>query len=384
MLSQKDIKSFFTITLPTLLVMLIVVELILRWFMPVPDPFERFKTPADKNSYILSQFKPHSYYNFEVESRLPLMDSSVVYSTNNLGYRGDSLILDKPADEFRIFLVGGSTTENLFIDDRFGLERSLQEKLQDSLPQKTIKVYNAGKSGDATPDHLAMLVHRIQHLNPDLVVLFPGINDLNRLVAGYDYLHFPIPAERVESPLAQSIKFFLSNFQIVRRIINLKPSEETNARTTIALKTNYLDKVREVQELPLASEVPSYDASIYERNVLSFLGALQANGVQSMLMTQTHTWDTQDEFLVTNHWMTGIGEQRFEPNQLASKLNELNDILERIANETGTPILDLEARIPKTKDYFYDDCHFNKGGINFASELMREFILNNNYLPIEL
>lgn len=379
LISKKDIRGFFTITLPTLLVMVIVVELTLKWIAPVSDPFERYKNPERLNSlYIESQFKPNSRFTFEVESRLPKMDSSVIFTTNNFGFRGDSLIHPKPVNEFRIFIIGGSTTENLFIDDNWGFERKIQEKLQDSFPSKTVKVYNAGKSGDATPDHLSMLVHRINHLQPDLVVLFPGINDLNRLLGGYDFLHFPKPTEKLSNSTLQQVKFFLSNFQIVRRLINVVNSEKPDARTSIFLKTNYEDKVREVMALPLVDEMPKPDLDIYRRNLLSFVGAVKSQGTNLLLMTQTHTWsDEADDFLKTNHWMTGVGQIRYPEQKLSQALTEMNGILVDIAAEEGIVLLDLEKEIPKTSDYFYDDCHFNKGGISKSAELISGTILNN-------
>lgn len=374
MISKKDIRSFFTITLPTLIVMLIFVELILYWLAPVEDPFARYKKKNFINSlYIESQFKPNSRFEFEVEKRLPAMDSSVVFTTNNMGFRGDSLVIPKPKDEYRVFLIGGSTTENLFLDDTWGLERKLQKYLQDSLGQ--VKVYNAGKSGDASPDHLAMLVHRIAHLEADLLVLFPGINDLNRLLGDYDYLHYPTITEVEDGSLVQSAKFFLSNFQLVRRIINLSKQNEPDARTSIFLKTNYADKVKEVNQLPLREALPPIDLGIYERNIRSFVGASQILGIDLLLMTQTHTWDSKDEFLNSNHWMTAVGDLRYPSDKLALALNDLNQILINIAAEEELEILDLEKAIPKSTSYFYDDCHFNKGGVDTAAQLMATKIL---------
>lgn len=378
-LSKKDISSFITVTLPTFLGLLIVAELLLTWIAPVADPFEKYKNPdLTQSLYIESQFKPNSRFTFEIEKRLPDMDSVVVFTTNNLGFRGDSIILPKPKDEYRIFIVGGSTTENLFIDDAWGLERKIQEALQVSATSRNIKVYNAGKSGDGSPDHLAMLGHRITHLQPDLVILFPGINDLNRLFGGYDYLHFPKPGVLEKGSSWQGFKFFLSNFQIVRRLINILNPEKPNARTSIFLKTNYEDKVKEVMALPLKEGLPEADFGFFKRNILSFVGILKAQKIDILLMTQTHTWgDISDEFLKTNHWMMGVGDVRYPEAKLAESIGQINEMLHNISDQEEIALLDLEKEIPKTSAYFYDDCHFNKGGIRKSAELISAAILTN-------
>ncbi|SEF42224.1 SGNH/GDSL hydrolase family protein [Algoriphagus boritolerans] len=379
LVNKEDIRSLFLITLPTILIMLIIVELVLTWLAPVADPFERYKNPDQTQSnYIESQFKPNSKFTFEIEQRLPDMDSVVVFTTNNMGFRGDSIIQPKPKEEYRIFIVGGSTTENLLIDDSWGLERKVQEALQDSLKPKTVKVYNAGKSGDGSPDHLAMLAHRITHLQPDLVVLFPGINDLNRLFGGYDYLHFPISSASEKTSTLKSLKFFLSNFQLFRRLINVLNQEKPDARTSIFLKTNYTEKVKDVMELPLVEELPEADFGIFRRNILSFVGILKAQDTDMLLLTQTHTWgDISDEFLKSNHWMVGVGNVRYPESKLAMALGQINGILLGIAEEQNIAVLDLEKEIPKTSDYFYDDCHFNKGGISKSAELITASIVSN-------
>ncbi|MBN7817551.1 SGNH/GDSL hydrolase family protein [Algoriphagus pacificus] len=376
LISKNDIKSFFTITVPMLLIMLVIIEIALWKVAPVPDPFASYKNAQAINyQYIESQFPKKASYTFEIESDLPLMDSSVTFTTNNMGFRGDSLINPKPANEYRVFMVGGSTTENLFIDDALGFERQIQEKLQKEVPTKTIKVYNAGKSGDATPDHLAMLGQRLIHLQPDLIVLFPGINDLNRLAAGYDYLHYPVKNDAPQRSWVVDLKFFLSNFQVMRRLINVLNPEEENARKAIFLTTNYKDKVKEVQALPLESSLPPIDISIYERNIDSFIGICKIQGIDLLLLTQTYTWNSQAENNLSDwHWMVGIGNKRYPEDKLANQLSELNESIIQVSSKDSVELLDLEKLIPKTNAYFYDDCHFNKGGIELSTDLISEKI----------
>lgn len=376
LISKQDVKGFITVTLPTLLVMLLLVEILLWNFFPVEDPFDRYKNSPKLNyEYIESQFPKNSSYEFEVESGINHMDSLIRYSTNNMGFRGDSLIRPKPQSEYRIFLVGGSTTENLFIDDEFGFEKQIQNKLQNEVGDRTYKVFNAGKSGDATPDHLAMLSHRVIHLQPDLIVLFPGINDLNRLAGKYDYLHYPVTSTETRQTWIVDLKFFLSNFQVVRRVINILNKDEENSRTSIFLKTNYADKVKEVQALPLNTDFPELDYSIYERNLISFIGLCKSQGIDLLLLTQTHTWDSKEkDNLDFRHWMVGIGQERYNAHDLAASLNGMNLILKNIAGKEEISVLDLDQLIPKSIDYYYDDCHFNKQGISASSELISKQI----------
>ena len=119
----------------------------------------------------------------EPEDGLPGVKGPNVFTTNNMGFRGDELTMPKPANEFRIFMVGGSTTECLYLDDSKAITRVLQNELnQQPLNNLTVKVYNAGKSGDAIDDHCSMIVQRIVQLQHDMIILFAGINDLTRSI----------------------------------------------------------------------------------------------------------------------------------------------------------------------------------------------------------
>src|SRR5262249_34797705 len=153
------------------------------------------------------------------EDGLPGMKGPNVFTTNNMGFRGDDLIMPKPANELRIFMVGGSSTECLYLDDARTITRVLQDKLsREPANNLTVKVYNAGKSGDAIDDHCSMIVHRIVHLQPDVIILFAGINDLTRSMRNYDYLHYlpDTPPDRF-----RYLKYLATESQIVRRFYYL-------------------------------------------------------------------------------------------------------------------------------------------------------------------
>lgn len=135
-----------------------------------------------------------------------------------MGFRGDNLVTPNPFNEFRIFMIGGSTTECLSLDDSQSINAVLQHYLQEHVNSDiSIKVYNAGKSGDASDDHISIVAHRIVHLEPDMIIVFSGINDLTRSIYNYDYLHY-VKTSRKQMPI---FRFLATEFQIPRRLYYL-------------------------------------------------------------------------------------------------------------------------------------------------------------------
>ena len=176
--------------------LLVLIEGIL-WFFPVPDPYENAKKnmfyPTIGNLYIESQFDRNLALQFSTEDGLLGFENykkSTNFTINNYGFRGDELIVPKPTNEYRIFAIGGSSTESLYIDDEDVWTQVLQDNLNRENDSTVVKVYNAGKSGDNIQDHLAMLSHRIIHLQPDEVIVFCGINDVTRLMLDKNSLKF--------------------------------------------------------------------------------------------------------------------------------------------------------------------------------------------------
>src|SRR5262245_50121343 len=206
------------------LLTLAIAEVFLRVAAPVSDPFESDKSFRYHNQYIRAAFRPHTRLETEAEEGLPGLSGKHVFTTNNLGFRGDSLAQPKPLGEYRVFMIGGSTVECFYLDDAQTITAVPQRTLAGRVPGRAVKVYNAGKSGDKSDDHISMLAHRLVHLEPDLVIVMMGLNDLRASIAGFDYQHFdPRPAFTSAAgppPLGLRRLFDLAvtQFQLPRRV----------------------------------------------------------------------------------------------------------------------------------------------------------------------
>jgi len=113
---------------------------------------------------------------------------------NNAGFRDPrEITVEKPENEFRIFLVGGSTAYGLGAVGEaaqamgwYGLEyretiSHMMEMILNAtapIPGKTIRVYNTGVWGYAYQHHLMRYVSKLRRYRPDLVVSFDGANEI--------------------------------------------------------------------------------------------------------------------------------------------------------------------------------------------------------------
>ena len=358
-------------------IMVVAAELMLGWLAPFPDPYLAEKRIA---RYVPSAHLPDLAYGIEIEEGLP----GVVpvhagrvnqFSTDNFGFRGDELMVPKPANEVRVFVIGGSTTENISLDDTQDMSRLLQEILQETEraggSNRTWKVYNAGKSGDRSYDHLAMVSQRIAHLQPDVVVVFAGINDLFAGLFGVDYTHMA-PLElsrgRMLRLLASESQLFRRAHAVARRFARRSPIE---IQQTIAFKTNYAEKARLQRSYPEVDETPPTNVPAYAQNLDSIAAVARAAGARVVLMTQATSWSAPaDAEIVGWQWMRLRRSRTWSGAAMGAALELYNDAMREIAGEQQLALVDLPTLVEPSTRHFFDDCHFNVEGARTAAQAL--------------
>lgn len=365
-------NNFIKITIPVSFVLLVLLEIVLR-FIPVEDPYKSQKLERSGNKYtnLPSHYLPNQKYTFESKEGLPDLDTSTQFTTNNYGFRGNEL-KEKKVGTCRIFLMGGSTTECMFMDDKKAPHTLMQNQLSDF----QVEVFNTAKAGDMTVEHLSMLVHRVTHLQPDLIVLFCGFNDLRRS-HNFDYTHIDSIAIKQEKKgsFKTDLKFFLSNFQIVRRVHNsIKPP----SLETIQWTTDFRKKIGQVTSLPNMITRPKINLKAYETNLNSFIGICLRQRIKLVLVTQASTWNSKiDPEVHKLHWLTTYGNVKCSETVLDTLLEKYNNVMRNIAASSDILLYDLAKQIPKSREFFFDDCHFNNKGARFYADSLSAFIREN-------
>ncbi|MFH1999648.1 MAG: SGNH/GDSL hydrolase family protein, partial [Planctomycetota bacterium] len=309
MKSTKSLKRYlarFAFMGCTFLILLIALEWILQAAAPLPDPFGLAKQVRSGSSrYVPKRFPQHVRLQTFIEDGLPGMSGVNLFTTNEMGFRGDPLVRKKPENEYRVFFIGGSTTECVYLDDSNSLTQRTQEALQQEAGKgKTVKVYGAARSGDQTMDHIAILSQLIVHFDADAVAVYCGINDLYLGLAGHDYFIHPKQEDKSQGLLnkivGQHWKQRITDFQIGRylhlAVNHLAPaSHQAGELQAVTLRTAYREQVEQKKSLPRLDALPAMDLTIYRENLLSLAGIAEAHGVKLYFITQPSTWNSKTD-----------------------------------------------------------------------------------------
>ena len=371
-------KNYFLLAI-TIVILIIVSELLL-WLKPLEDPYGHLKT-MHRNYITYSRAENMVFYT-ESEEDLPGMSGHIGrYSTNNIGFRGNDYIEDK--DQVSIFMIGGSTTEDLFIDDSLCVSSTL-EKLLNKRSNQKFSVFNAGMSGTDTQDHIEMIALRIMHLNPDLIILYCGFNDLQRILQGKDFSN---PLTKNVSAYF-SLKMVLTEFQLYRRFLILKNNFKSwfslhKDLSTITIKTRYKQLSNQMKMYDEDKLTTPINFSSFKTNINSIIGICNKNNVPIIIETHPTSWNSPFENNLKDwQWIRKVPqeEKSFVLDEVTadSLMEEVNDYTRSLNNyENKVFIHDLSKSIPKTTEYFVDDAHFNiKGSITHGT-LLDSFINEN-------
>jgi lysophospholipase L1-like esterase len=145
----------------------VILELLSRVLLPAASPLERIY-PADA----VRAPQPYTMFGGRPGGRLAYPPGTPE-RLNRRGYRGAEPADAKPAGEFRVFVVGGST---VFEGDP-PLPALLEAQLHDQ-GLAGVRCFNYGVISSVSGQELARIVFEVVDLEPDLVVLFNGGNDV--------------------------------------------------------------------------------------------------------------------------------------------------------------------------------------------------------------
>lgn len=368
------------------LLCLLAAEVGLRALAPMPDPYEFVKRRDGVNLYIRSAFAPNLVLRTEAEDGLPGVSGQNLFTTNNLGFRGDPLELPKPPGEYRVFMIGGSTTEGLYLDDADVVTAVLQRELQARAgPGVAVRVYGAGKSGDRSDDHVTMLVHRIVHLEPDLVIVFAGVNDLSAAIFGHDFLH-PTPPGEEPLGLRNLLQLSATEFQLPRRIYYLvsrmRPPDPDRLMEELPLTSDYRRLVEQRRSGQVTEAAPPTNPGAYRANLRTIAGTAAAQGFPLAFVTQPSTWNSAVDPRVEDwQWMLFRGGVTYRADRMDEALESLNEVMRAVAAEAGAPLYDLARLLPKSLDHFYDDVHLNAAGAREVGRGLAAFLSDQGAIP---
>ena len=301
------------------------------------------------------RFQPHHYLNYVLTPGYHLGRTS----HNSLGFRGQEFPKAKPTGEFRIVAIGGSTTyDETIADDNDIHTKQLENILHTQYAYQSVRVVNAGIPSYNSWESLINLEFRVLDIEPDVIILFDNNNDVHaRLINPLQYKSDnsglrkqwtcpPVPWwER-----SVSLRTLSRSFHVTRQV---------DLEDCVSRGSGYGEHPMKTLE----QNPPIY----FERNLRNMVAIAKEHGITPLLVTYAYSPYFQDNYPSRPFYQKGFEEH--------------NDIIKRVAKSHAVPLFDLEAVMPKDKEYYDDGRHNNAKGARKKAELYAEFLTSHNLLP---
>ena len=324
---------------------------------------------------------PPNYSCLLKPADLPGVSQEGRFSTNSLGIRGPEF---SDADTYRILCVGGSAAECLYLDDAKTWPALLMRTLGDGGPG--IWVGNVGRSGTAAPQHALLLEQLPEARRVDCWVVLCGINDLGQQLNGtyakatansfsrtFKYRR-PGLGGQFRRPLQRNLcTFALIDNACKRILVALKGG---NAAAYQDVQAAWVKERQEKRKLgtKIAVDFNPHWLEEYQAQLTRMTALARLWGKRLIFMTQPTIWTERMDEKADGLTLGGqLADGRYADGPTRVKgMGLYNQAMRDLAASEGIELVDLAAKLPKTTEALYDDCHFNENGARMVAAALAE------------
>lgn len=285
--------------------------------------------------------------------------------TNSLGLHDEEFPVVKPAGEFRIVCLGGSSTFSSYPIQSLWLTwpKCLQEELRREDPN--VRVINAGVPAYTTCESRRNLEHYLLRLSPDLILVNHGWNDVSILLTDLAVGKAWSPRTNGDPSwgvrlLCQS-RLVMTARRIYRGWIPAKAVESESTR----LRRGHA---------PL-EEIPPDALDIWEREVDGLIEMGRSYSIPVVFVRQLSPVWNMDDVAPT----LPIRWQEMEPLTPSGVLQAFREMRRRLSEKPGVQYCPLED-VPEDSSTLVDHCHLTPEGARQQARSLARFLRKHHLL----
>lgn len=371
----------------SIVTVLLIGEAVLYFVLPTTDDGGYYIWPPK----LRKVYKPNP-------SVMPGVSGKSEFIINSQGMRGDEF---SPSNKYRILVIGGSTTECLYLDQIETWPHLLQTSINEHVQNQFVWVGNGGMSARYTRHHLiAMQYLPLTELRIDTVIMLVGINDfLVRLSQDKQYdPNFRDKAKFEEKLIARTFMGSNKNpntdnplykksaiWRLLKNIRHRYLTKYVQDSTGKIYNTwrKYRRNASEIREV-----LPDLSSALdeYSRNINNIIDIAEEKSVRLVFLTQPTMWKPGlSADLDALLWTGGIGKYQrasgspyYSVKALSKGMKIYNDTLLQICQERNVECIDLASVLAKDTTVFYDDVHFNESGARKIAGTLIKYMLKRD------
>lgn len=300
---------------------------------------------------------------------------------NALGFRGEEFPERKPEGEFRVFCLGGSTTYTSMVADP---ANAYPAQLQTQLHERdypNVRVINAGADGWASYETLVSFEFRLLPLEPDLIVVYHGINDLLcRLVYPYDAYRGDNSGSRATVSYTGLAPWYASSdflrCVLIRRGVVQSPMSLRLGFTRPADTNRWWEYLAQASqhtypsgiflEHPIEEMLSRNRPDYFARNMEHLIIIAKKHKVRVVLVT---------------FFLSASVEHAFNAPAFHAAIQEQNELLADLGRRYDVDVYDFANAFPDDPKYFVDSVHLNEDGAQLKARMIGDYLIQSGVVP---
>jgi lysophospholipase L1-like esterase len=266
---------------------------------------------------------------------------------NSDGFRGNEI---QENSDYRIFLIGGSTTFGVgATSDYSTIPGYLQQFYDEQFPDKKIEVINAGIPGAYSYSEKYLIENTLLNYNPDLLVIYDGWNDVLRT-----YEHYYSSGD---------VGF---TAQLIREIYR---TDITTPKVLVKSYFSYKDNI--VETFPFNSKMMDEKVSLWVKSWKSICELQEKHDFKTILILQP--------ILGTGNKILSVEEQKnfahYDIENRNQNYEKFADVLDEL-NSTCITSFDLRNGFDShSETIYFDGGHVGDSGNKIIADKIYEKIL---------
>lgn len=342
---KKDLLVNILLAFTALVLSLLLIEACLRLYFLVLSPLGK-----DIDHFMLRSndffYSPHPYLIHTFNPSVPSVNSLGLIN-REVGIKGDGV--------YRIVCLGGSTTAE-------GYPLHLESLLKKRYASKRIEVVNAGVPAWTSQENVINLVINLLDLEPDLLIIHQGVNDLNARCGPdfrVDYSHYRKIWVRGWSDTILDKTLFIQDYSYLYRIVVFKLTRRIFAIQYLTETKAARDACSKINELDPKTAKP------FIRNTQVMIDLANARGINVILSTQAYN---QDPEIMEKSRQRGLN------------IEEMNEFTRELARKNNVALVDIEDHMSGDFDYFPDLVHMNEEGQKLKAKYFSDKIVEEDFI----
>ena len=322
-----------------------------------------FAGPADVQRYALLDEVPASMRRYAPHPYLAYVNNPGFQRGgtrhDSRGFRGPGVAVPKPEGTFRIVCLGGSTTYTSFVSaDAETYPAQLQRILRQEHGRAAVEVVNAGVGGYNSWETLVNLAFRGLDLEPDLVIVYHGTNEVHvRLAPDY-----PGDGTGFRRHWSEPRVAWWQRWALLRIVARRTGSDRQPGIRDLTVQRRARPFFPDAPHARLDAHPPTH----FARNLRSLVGLARAHGVSVVLATWAHS-PHFDDYAASDHYQRGFREG--------------NEVVQAVGEAMQVPVFDFAAVMPQDRRYWHEGRHLNAEGAAVKAGLFAGFLVEQGLVP---